>query len=122
LVDEALGYQPNTSWFNRRAMESFAYFVGALANTPEGDGSLLDNMLVYAHSDQEYAKIHSLNGIPMFTAGKAGGRLKTGIHVDGKGQPGTRLGYTVQRVMGVDTTSWGAGSNKASEAIGEILV
>jgi hypothetical protein len=121
LVDEGLGYQPDTSWFIRRAMGSFAYFVAALADIAEGDGSLLDNMLVYAHSDSEYAKIHSLNGIPMFTAGKAGGRVKTGLHIDGKGQPGTRLGYTVQRVMGVDTNSWGTGSNKASEEIGEIL-
>jgi hypothetical protein len=122
LVDESLGYQPVTSWFNRRAMQSWAYFVGSLAKFSEGDSSLLDNMLVYAHSDQEYAKIHSLDGIPMFTAGKAGGRIKTGIHVDGKGQPGTRLGYTVQRLMGVDISSWGTGSNKATEEIREILV
>lgn len=121
LIDERLGYQPDTSWFNRRSMEAFAYFIATLAKTKEGAGSLLDNMLVYAHSDQEFAKIHSLDGIPMFTAGRAGGRLKTGLHIDGKGSVGTRLGYTVQRVMGVDVNAWGAGSNKATAEIGEIL-
>jgi hypothetical protein len=121
LIDEKLGYQPLTSWFTRRAMESWAYFVAAMAKVPEGDGTLLDNMLVYAHSDQEFAKIHSLNGIPMFTAGRAGGRVKTGFHIDGKGEPGTRLGYTVQRIMGVEVNSWGNGSNKAANEIGEIL-
>ncbi|MDB5422966.1 MAG: hypothetical protein JWQ29_382, partial [Phenylobacterium sp.] len=121
LVDEKLGYQPDASWFNRRSMEAWAYFVSTLANTKEGDGTLLDHMMVYAHSDQEYAKIHSLDGVPMFTAGKAGGKLKTGLHIDGKGSTGTRLGYTVQRVMGVDINSWGAGSNKATSEFGDIL-
>ena len=122
LVDETLGYQPETSWFTRRSMEGFGYFVAALDKVKEGDRSLLDNSLVYAHSDQQYAKVHALNGIPMFTAGKAGGKLKTGLHVDGAGAAGTRLGYTLQRVMGIDTNAWGAGSNKATNEIGEILV
>ncbi len=121
LIDEALGYQPTNAWFVKRSMENWAYFVAALDKIKEGDRSLLDNTLVYAHSDQEYAKIHSLKGVPMFTAGKAGGKLKTNIHVDGKGSIGTRLGYTLQRVMGVDTNSWGVGSNKATNEIGEIL-
>ncbi len=121
IVDEGLGYQPATSWFNRRSMESWAYFVGALEKVKEGDGTLLDHSLVYAHSDQEYAKIHSLDGIPMFTAGKANGKVKTGLHIDGGGSVATRLGYTVQRLMGVDTNAWGAGSNKATTEISEII-
>ncbi len=122
VPDDALGYQPTASWFVRRAMESWSYFVAALANAKEGEGTLLDNTLIYAHSDQSYAKIHAMDGIPMFTAGRAGGKLKTGIHVAGGGQPGTRLGFTVQRLMGVEMTSWGVGANKATQEIGEILV
>jgi hypothetical protein len=120
IYDDKLGYQPQVSWFTRRAMESWSYFVAALARIPEGDGTLLDHMLVYAHSDQEYAKIHSLDGIPMFTAGRASGKVKTGLHIDGAGQPGTRLGLTVQRIMGVDVSSWGSGSNNAGTEISEI--
>src|SRR5690606_17829259 len=56
LIDPQLGYQPINSWFVREAMASWAYFVKAMADFPEGDGSLLDNMLIYAHSDQNYAK------------------------------------------------------------------
>jgi hypothetical protein len=122
IFDEKLGYQPTSYWFLVRAMESFTYFVKALASVPEGDGTLLDNCLVYAHSDSEFAKIHTIEGIPMMTAGKAGGRLKTGIHVDGKGEAGTRLGYTVQRVMGLNISEWGTGSLKSSREISEILV
>jgi hypothetical protein len=120
--DEKLGYQPTSYWFLLRAMESFTYFIKSLASVPEGDGTLLDNCLIYAHSDQEFAKIHSIEGIPMMTAGKAGGRMKTGIHVDGKGEAGTRLGYTVQRVMGLNISEWGTGSLKTSREISEILV
>ena len=121
IVDPKLGYQVQNSWFVRRAMESWSYFVAALANYKEGDGTLLDRSLIYAHSDQEYAKVHSIDGIPMMTAGSANGRLRTGLHIDGHGDPGTRLGYTLQRVMGMQTSSWGTGSMSTSREIGEIL-
>jgi hypothetical protein len=121
-VDPQLRYQPNVSWFTRRAMEEWAYFVQALAGIREGDGTLLDNSFIYATTDQSFAKIHSIEGIPMFSAGTAGGRVKTGLHVDGGGSPGCRLGYTAQRLMGLDIASWGDKSNTTSNAISEILV
>jgi hypothetical protein len=83
---------------------------------------LLDRSLIYAHSDTEYAKVHSLDGIPMMTAGRANGRVKTGLHIDGQGDPATRLGYTLQRVMGLQSSSWGTGSMNTNKEIGEILV
>lgn len=120
LPDPKLGYQPTVSWFTRRVMESFAYHVAAFAAVKEGDGTLLDNMLIFAHSDQEYAKIHSINGIPMLTAGKAGGRIKTGIHVDGKGEATSRGGFTMLKAMGVAKSQWGSGSMEVNEPISEI--
>lgn len=121
-TDPVLGYQKEVSWFTRRAMESWAEFVAAFAAVPEGDGTLLDNCLVYAMSDISYAKIHSLDNIPMFTAGTAGGRVKTGLHIQGGDGPGTRLGYTMMKVLGLDIPSWGTLSNTTSKEIGEILV
>jgi len=121
-VDPGLSYQPNVSWFTRRAMDEWAYFVDALANFREGGGSLLDNCFVYATTDQSFAKLHAIDGIPMFSAGTAQGRVKTGLHVDGGGSPGCRLGYTAQRLMGLDIDSWGDKSNNTSNPIGEILV
>lgn len=120
-VDPDTGLQPQSSWFVQRSMEEWAYFVGALAKAPEGDGSLLDNTLVYGHTDCRFAKTHSLDGIPMFTAGSLGGRVKTGLHVDGNGDAGTRLGYTIQRLFGVPLASWGQGSLRTSNAISEML-
>jgi len=122
LPDPKLGYQPMASWFTRRCMEAFAYHVNALAQVKEGPGTLLDNMLVFAHSDQELAKIHSISGIPMLTAGKAGGRLKTGLHVDGKGSPSTRAGLTMLRTMGVPAGDWGLGSMRVQDPVTEIMI
>ncbi|MET0279597.1 MAG: DUF1552 domain-containing protein [Steroidobacteraceae bacterium] len=116
------GYQEEVSWFTRRAMEEWAYFVEAFAKVPEGDGTMLDHSLTYALSDISYARIHSLDGIPMFTAGKAGGRLKTGLHIDGASSPGTRVGYTAMKVLGLDIPQWGTLSNATAKEVGEILV
>ncbi len=116
-VVEAEQCQPNVSWYTQRAMEEWAYYVQALASFKEGDGTMLDNAFIYATTDQSFAKIHGIEGIPMFSAGSAGGRVKTGLHIDGATSPGCRLGYTAMRVP-----SWGDKSNKTSAEISEILV
>ena len=122
-TDPVLGYQPEVSWFTRRAMEQWAYFVQALANMKEGDGTLLDNVGVYCLTDISYAKIHSIVNIPMFTCGRAGGKLKTGLHIKGaSGDQATRLGLTFQKLFGLDVDSWGHQSNTTSKVISEILV
>lgn len=120
-VDQKLGYQPQTSWFIRRAMESWASYVQAFASVREGDGTLLDNMLIYASTDQALARIHSIENQPMFTAGRAGGRVKTGLHIDGAGTPGTRLGLTAMKLFDPDKASWGTQSNGTSKEIGDML-
>lgn len=114
--------QPNVSWFTRKAMEEWGYYVQSMANFAEGDGSLLDNAFVYATTDQSFAKVHGIDGIPMFSAGTAGGQVKTGLHLDGGGTPGCRLGLTAQRLMGLEVASWGDKSNNTAHEISEILV
>lgn len=121
-VDSHVGYQPTASWFTRRAMESWAYFVDAFTKVKEGNGTLLDNVFIMATTDHGYARVHSLDHIPVFTAGRAGGAVRTGLHIDGKGTSGCRVGYTALRLMGVDKPSWGVNSNNTSQEIGEILV
>jgi hypothetical protein len=57
----------------------------------------------------------------MFTAGRAAGRIKTGLHIDGAGSTVSRVGYTLQKVMGLDTPVWGEKSNQTTKDVGEIL-
>ncbi len=120
-VDQTLGYQPNCSWYTRRAMGAWVEFVTAFANIKEGDGTLLDHCFITADSDHGLARVHSLDGMAMLTAGRAGGKVKTGLHIDGAGTATTRLSYTALRVMGVEVPSYGTLSNKTSQEIGEIL-
>ena len=121
LIDPATGRQPNHAWFVERAMENWAYFLESMANTREGDGSLLDHSLIYANSDCSFAKVHSLQGVPMFTAGSLNGKVRTGLHIDGKSQAGTQVGYTCQRLMGLPISSWGEQSMQTSHEISEII-
>lgn len=120
-VDEALGYQHHASWFTRRAMESWVDFIEAFKAIPEGDGTLLDNVLILGTTDVGYARTHAIDGMPVFLAGRAGGRARSGLHIDLAGGSVAQVGYTALRLMGVDTPSWGTLSNQCSEVIGEIM-
>jgi hypothetical protein len=121
-VDEKLGYQPNADWFVRRSMESWLYFVQAFDKIKEGDGSLLDNTLIMAHSDQGLARVHSIDGMALFTAGRAGGKIKTGYHISGNNTTSAaEVGYTAMRAVGLELPQWGTKSNTVSKVISEIV-
>jgi len=121
-VDKELGYQPTASWFTRRSMEAWADFVEAFTKVREGDGTLLDNVLIYATTDVGYARTHTLDEMVVFTAGRAGGRVKSGLHIDMQKKSPTAVGYTALQVMGADIPSWGTLNNESSEVLHEILV
>jgi hypothetical protein len=120
-IDLALGYQPNTTWFIGRCMDGLKDFCTALDGIKEGGGSLLDRALVFVASDTGYAKVHGLENMPMMTIGRAGGRIRTGLHVHAAGDPATRVGLTMQQVMGVATNAWGRDSMGTSKTVTEIL-
>jgi len=120
-VDPQLGYQPRASYFLDRSMEAWAAFVAKLAAVEEGDGTLLDNCLVLAHSETSFAKVHDVLGLPVMTAGRAGGRMRTGQHIPGASDPVTRIGLSVQQLMGLRTERWGGGSMETTKAIGELF-
>ena len=121
-VDKNLGYQPEAFWFNCRSMDALASFIKAFESVREGAGTLLDNTLIFAHAETSFAKIHQIDNIPMFTIGTAGGRLKTGRHIVGHGDPVTRVGLTAMQAMGLPLAKWGQGSLEASKPVTEILV
>ncbi|MBM4246812.1 MAG: DUF1552 domain-containing protein [Deltaproteobacteria bacterium] len=120
-VDQDLGYQPRATEFALASMDALAGFVARLAAEPEGAGSLLDSCLVMAHSDSSFAKSHDVNKIPFLTAGRAGGRIRTGLHVALPGEPASRMGLTMQQVMGLQVGDWGTGSMQVNRPIDAIL-
>ncbi|HEY8385823.1 MAG TPA: DUF1552 domain-containing protein [Porticoccaceae bacterium] len=119
--DPVLGYQKEHAWFATRSMIAWREFLDELASIPEGDGTLLDNTLILAHSDCSIAKSHAVEGIPVMIAGSGGGRVRTGFHMAGKGDSLARIGLTVQQAMGVKVDRWGVKSMETNRVITDLL-
>jgi hypothetical protein len=120
-IDPVLGYQPRVSTYNIDNMELFVTFLKEMDAIPEGDGTLLDHSLFFAFTDQSFAKIHAVDGLPIFTAGGASGRMKTGYHTPGDGSAVSRVGLTIQKAMGVSLETWGKGSMETKSPYTELL-
>jgi hypothetical protein len=119
--DKSLGYQKEHSWFATESMVAWKDFLDAVSAIPEGDGTLLDNCMILAHSDCSIAKSHAVEGIPAMVAGNAGGRVRTGYHLAGNGDSIARLGLTVQQAMGVQVERWGHLSMETNRTITELI-
>ena len=105
------GYQENVSWFTRRAMEQWAYFVEAFAEVKEGDGTLLDNCLIAYGSANSDGNAHNHDNLPLLLAGKGGGSIKQGRHVRfPKETPINNLWVALLQRMGVKIQSLGDSS------------
>ena len=65
---------------------------------------------------QEYLVVHFLAG------GQRSGKIKTGLHVKGDGEPGSRVGLTVQQAMGLSINAWGVGSMRTARPLTELFV
>ena len=121
-VDPALGHQREVAWFAEKSMIAWREFLDELAAIPEGDGTLLDNCMVLAHSDCSIAKSHAVEGIPAMIAGNLGGRVRTGFHLAGNADPISRIGLTAMQAMGVQMDRWGTLSMDTNRTITELLV
>jgi hypothetical protein len=120
-VDATLGYQPEATFFMDKTMETFATFLQLMESVKEGDGTLLDHSLVLATSDSNEARIHSIDSLPIMVAGTAGGKWRSGFHIAGKGDPSSRVGLTIQQVLGMPVGSWGLGAMQTSRPVSEVI-
>jgi hypothetical protein len=59
----------------------FASFVERLANTPDGDGTLLDHSMVMFGSNMSDSNRHNNDPLPIAILGRAHGRIKGGQHL-----------------------------------------
>ena len=120
-TDAKLGYQPETSKLAGLVMEALGDFLIELEAIKEGEGTVLDNSLIMAFSDTGYAKIHSIENIPMFLAGRAGGRHKAGQHVATKGESVTRVSLTAMQLVGAPVGEFGSGTMKTARPLTEVI-
>jgi len=62
-------------------LEQFAYFINKLKSTPDGDGTLLDRMMVVYGSGLSDGNQHTHNELPVVLAGAGNGALRPGRHM-----------------------------------------
>lgn len=66
---------------NRFHVSLFAEFLQKLEATPEGNGSLLDNVLYLYGSGMGNPNVHDHTNLPIIVAGGAAGRMQGGRHI-----------------------------------------
>ncbi len=120
-LDPVLGYQVKVAWFATTYFNGLSNFVTMLDSVKEGDGSLLDHMVLLGFTDHGQARTHSVRNYPFVSIGGASGRIKTGMHFAMQGDTSARVAFTMQKAMGVPTGSWGTGSNRCTYPIGGVL-
>src|SRR6202162_2594166 len=96
--------------------EEFAYLLGRLQSTPEGDGTLLDHCcLVYVHEHAE-ANPHKNNGLGLIVAGHAG-RLATGTHTEYTGTVGDLYVTLADEVLNAGIGTFPTYNRKLTEVL-----
>lgn len=96
----------------------FAYYLERLKSTPDGDGSLLDNMIMLYGSGMSDGNLHVHNDVPSLLVGGAGGRLKGGRHVKYDGLPLSNLLLSIMDIGGIPVD--GYLDSKYSDATGKL--
>ena len=84
------------------------YLAEKLKNTPDEDGNLLDNSLIIYGSPMGDSNLHNHKRCPLFLVGRAGGRLKGGLHLRAAdGTPMANVMLSVLNALGSDMTQFG---------------
>jgi hypothetical protein len=97
------------SRINRYHAELFAKYLEKLRATPDGDGSLLDNMTILYGSGISNSTRHSGDNLPLLVMGGGAGTLRGGQHLHYEGEPGmANLLVTLMDKMGVHVDHIGA--------------
>ena len=65
----------------------FADFVETLRTTPDGDGSLLDHIIILYGSGMSDSNAHIHDNLPLLVVGGGAGQLKGGRHLRYAGEP-----------------------------------
>jgi hypothetical protein len=80
---------------NAYHVKLFSYLLEKLRATPDGDGSLLDHMIMMYGAGMADSNAHSPYNIPIVLVGGGGGQLKGGRHLRFKDTPLANLHLTL---------------------------
>lgn len=88
---------------NTYHVSMLTHLLKQLKETPDGDGTMLDNSLVLYGSPMGNPNQHNHKRVPFLVAGHAGGRIKGGTHLKAKnGTPLSNVMLTLLHTLGHD--------------------
>ena len=100
------------NWHTQR----FARFVKKMAETKDGDGSLLDHSMILYGSNMSNSDLHNNDPLPNVIVGRGYGRLKGGQHLKyAQDTPHANLLLTMLERAGVPATELGNSSGTLAE-------
>jgi hypothetical protein len=101
------------SKINRYHSELFSKYVAKLRATPDGDGMLLDHMMILYGSGISNSTRHAPDNLPLLLVGGGAGRLKGGRHLVYKEKPSmANLLVTIMDKMDVPVEKVGGSNGK----------
>jgi hypothetical protein len=100
-------------------VETFAYLLGKLKATPDGDGNLLDHSLILYGSGLGDANVHTHHELPTAVLGSGAGQLKGGRHLNyPKDTPLNNLLVSLLDKAGVQTDHFGDATGELEHLTG----
>jgi hypothetical protein len=97
-------------------MGLFAYYLERLKATPDGDGTLLDHVMVVYGSGMSNSNLHVPHKLPILVAGGGAGQIKGGRHLRFPDEtPLTNLYLTILDKVGVPMDRVGDSTGKIDE-------
>ncbi|MCA9580381.1 MAG: DUF1552 domain-containing protein [Myxococcales bacterium] len=87
--------------------ERFAELLSLMANTDDGDGSLLDHTVVLWCNELGNPWDHTYANAPFLLAGGGGGQLKGGRLFDASGRSHNDLFVSIQQMFGIESNTFG---------------
>ena len=100
--------QEQIAKINRFHIDRFAYLLNRLKSVREGDRTLLENSMVLYGSGISDGDRHNHDNLPILLAGNAGGKVKTGQHIQCKnGTPLCNLYVWMMQQMGARVDQFG---------------
>ena len=103
------------------AMSGLARLLKRFRDTPDVDGNLLDNSIIFATSCTGDPSSHDPFDYPMLLLGKGGGRLQGDMHHRGQAENASKVPFSVLKMFGSEEPSYGEGPGLVTETIPELF-
>jgi len=105
--DDNAGAVENLVLINTWYAEQFAYLLDRLDELPEGDGTVLDNTVVFWCNELGKGNEHTRRQMPFVLAGGGAGLLRPGRFLSYQGEPHNKLYVALLQQFGIDTDTFG---------------